>query len=50
LPGAGARGAFHAGDRSPIAVSGRLDLRLALTETTAWGHRQDSLVPGSCPC
>jgi hypothetical protein len=33
LPGTGARGAFHAGDRSPIAVSGRLDLRLALMET-----------------
>ena len=50
LPGTGGRGALHAGDRSPIAVSGRRDLRLALMETTAWGHRQDAVVPGSCPC
>jgi hypothetical protein len=44
LPGTRGRGAFHAGDRSPIAVSGRLDLRLALMKTTAWGHRQDSVA------
>jgi hypothetical protein len=33
--GPGARGAVHAGDRSPFAVSSRIDLRLDLMETLA---------------
>jgi hypothetical protein len=38
--GTGPRGAFHAGDRSPIAVSSRIDLRQTLMELADWRRRQ----------
>jgi hypothetical protein len=46
--GVGSRGAFHAGDRSPFAVSNRRDLRLDLMEMMAWRSRQDPAFLGSC--
>lgn len=44
----GSRGVFHAGDRSPLAVSNRRDLRLDLMDMMAWQSRQDSSFLGSC--
>jgi len=44
----GSRGVFHAGDRSPIAVSNRRDLRLDLMEIMAWRSHQAPSFLGSC--
>lgn len=44
----GSRGALHAGDRSPIAVSDRLDLRLGLMGMADWRRPGDPVVPDSC--
>ncbi len=50
LPGTGARGAFHAGDRSPYAVSSRIDVQLDLMEMADWRRRQEPAAVGPCPC
>jgi hypothetical protein len=46
----GSRGALHAGDRSPIAVSNHRDLRLDLMEMTARRWRRAVAPRGSCLC
>ncbi len=46
----GSRGALHAGDRSPIAVSSHRDLRLDLMEMTARRWRRTVAPRGCIPC